>query len=83
MNSVKARVDSQGRLVIPAAIRKSMGIREGGDEVSLRFEDGELRVWTIDAGIRRAQAIVAKYVEPGRSLADELIAERRREAANE
>lgn len=30
--------------------------------------------------IRRAQAIVRKYVPPGRSLSDELIAERRREA---
>ncbi len=33
--------------------------------------------------IRRAQEILAKYVPEGRSLADELIAERRAEAARE
>ena len=33
--------------------------------------------------LRRAQEIVAKYVPEGRSLVDELIAERRAEAARE
>ena len=33
--------------------------------------------------IKRAQEIVARYVPEGRSLADELIAERRAEAARE
>jgi len=36
-----------------------------------------------DEAIRRAQALVRPYVGPGRSLSEELIAERRAEAARE
>jgi hypothetical protein len=40
-------------------------------------------VYTIDAAIRRAQALVRQYVPAERSLVDELIADRRAEAARE
>jgi hypothetical protein len=34
-------------------------------------------------GIRRAQAIASKYIRPGESIVDELIAERRAENARD
>jgi hypothetical protein len=49
----------------------------------LTLDDGELRIMTIEASIRRAQEIVSRYVPEGRSLVDEFIAERRAEAARE
>ena len=77
-----ARVNENGRVVIPASYRKALGIKPG-DEVILRMEDDELRITTMKRRIERAQRRVRKYVEPGVSLADELIAERREAAKRE
>lgn len=68
-----------GRLVIPAPYRQALGVGEG-DMVSLRLEDGELRILTPRQALRRAQVLVRRYVPAARSLADELIAERQQEA---
>jgi len=76
------RVNENGRVVIPASYRKALGIK-AGDEVILRMEDDELRITTMKRRIERAQRRVRKYVKPGVSLADELIAERREAAKRE
>ena len=78
----RIRVNENGRVVIPAAYRKALGIK-AGDEVILRMEDDELRITTMKRRIERAQRRVRKYVKPGVSLADELIAERREAAKRE
>jgi len=77
----RLRVNENGRVVIPAAFRKALGIN-AGDEVVLRMEDDELRITTLKCRIERAQRLVRKHVKPATSLVDELIAERR-EAARE
>ena len=82
MESTRVKLGEGGRVVIPAAYRKRLGVRPGDDMV-LRLHDGELRLTTVREGIRRAQQIVRRHVPAGRSLADELIAERRAEAAIE
>ena len=82
MQHAKARVDDHGRIVIPAEFRHALDIKEG-DSLTVEFDEHELRLFTFQQGIRRAQAIVAKYVPPGVSLADELIADRRAEAEAE
>jgi bifunctional DNA-binding transcriptional regulator/antitoxin component of YhaV-PrlF toxin-antitoxin module len=71
-----------GRLVIPAAFRTALGMKPG-DRLTMRLEGNELRVYTQREGIRRAQELVRKYIPEGVSLVDELIAERRAEAAKE
>ena len=76
------RVNENGRVVIPASFRKRLGIRVG-DEVVLRIEDDELRITTLRQNIERVQRLVRKHVKRGRSLVDELIAERREAARNE
>jgi AbrB family looped-hinge helix DNA binding protein len=76
------RVNENGRVVIPASFRKRLGIRVG-DEVVLRIEDDELRITTLKRNIERAQRLVRKHVKRGRSLVDELIAERREEEQRE
>jgi AbrB family looped-hinge helix DNA binding protein len=78
----RTRVNENGRVVIPAAFRKAMGIN-AGDEVVLRIEDDELRISTLKRRIERAQRLVRQHVKPGSSLVDELIAERRRAAKRE
>ena len=77
-----AQVGPDGRVVIPALYRRFLGI-EGGGPILMLYEDGGLRLVGRDAAMRRAQDLVARYVPAGTSLADELIAERRAEAARE
>ena len=78
----QVRVDKKGRLIIPASIRESLGIKVG-DEVELRIEDNELRVSTLKTRLARAQQRLRRFIKPGRSLAKELIAERREAARHE
>ena len=49
----------------------------------IRLEGGELRILTRRERVHRAWAMVTSRIGAGRSLADELIAERREEAAGE
>lgn len=75
-------MNTQGRVVIPAAIRKELDL-EGPVDLLFRLEGGVLTVETVDDAVSAVQQLVARHVEPGRSLVDELIAERRAEAAAE
>lgn len=79
---VRVKIGPSGRIVIPAPYRKALGVKEG-DVVTLQLEGDEVRVISPAAAIRRAQDLIAKYVPADVSLVDELIAERRREAARE
>ena len=79
---VWTKLDSGGRIVIPAPMRKAMNL-EPGDDVQVALVEGELRIVGRDAAIARAQALVRKYVPGDVSLSDQLIAERRAEAARE
>lgn len=79
---VRTKVTQGGRIVIPAEMRRRLGI-EIGDDVSVVVDNGSLRIRTQRESIKRAQELVRKFVPEGVSLVDELIAERRREAADE
>jgi bifunctional DNA-binding transcriptional regulator/antitoxin component of YhaV-PrlF toxin-antitoxin module len=71
-----------GRLVIPAAFREAMKIREG-DALLAWLEAGELHLISPKMGARQAQALARRLIPGNDSLADELIAERRRESLAE
>lgn len=71
-----------GRLVIPAEYRKILGLKPG-DELILVLEDGELRIINRLQAVKRAQALIRRYVPEERCLSEELIKERREEAARE
>jgi antitoxin PrlF len=82
MGVMSTRITQGGRVVIPAEFRRALGLEEG-DEVILRLVDSELRITGRSEAIRKAQAVVRKHVRRGKSLVQELIRERRREAARE
>jgi len=77
---MKTTIREGGRLVIPAAYRKALGLKPG-DEVLLSLEDGEIRVVSTRQAVARAQNLIRRYIPKGRSLSEELIKERREEAA--
>ncbi len=78
----RTRMSEKGRVVIPAEMRKALGMNIGG-VLDLRVKDGELRISTMENRLRRAQEWVRQSIPPGVSLADELSAERREAAKHE
>jgi AbrB family looped-hinge helix DNA binding protein len=80
--TVKTRINEQGRIVIPAEIRRRMDLKPG-ETVLMDFEDGILRIESHRARIRRIQEEFKKYAKPGVLASDELIAKRREEARRE
>lgn len=73
------RMTDGNRVVIPAAIRKRLGLQVG-DAVTLIMQDnGEVRLLTQTEAIKQAQALVRQFVSPERKLVDELLNERRQE----
>ncbi len=81
MTSITTHVSAGGRVVIPAEIRRALGLKDG-DEVIVSLDDqtGEVRIATRRQRLKQAQDLVKTRVRKGRSLSAELIAERRAEA---
>lgn len=82
MTSQRVKLVEGGKLVIPAAFRREMGIKPG-DTLIVEMDEGELRVRSLPSAIQRVQARMRELNPEGRSLVEELIAERRAEAARE
>jgi AbrB family looped-hinge helix DNA binding protein len=76
------RAGERGRLVLPAALRKRIGLQEGDRLVITVEGDNSLRLISLSQQIQKAQGLF-KDIAPGVSLADELIQERRLEASQE
>lgn len=75
-------VDSNGHVTLPAELREQIGVKEGDNLIVTLKPDNTVELVSVREVIRRTQGIYAD-VAPGRSLADELIAERKLEAARE
>jgi bifunctional DNA-binding transcriptional regulator/antitoxin component of YhaV-PrlF toxin-antitoxin module len=80
--TVKAKVAEGGRIVIPTKLRQALGI-EIGENVTLSVKNNILQITTQKEALRRIRALVRKHVPEGVSLVDELIKDRREEAAND
>jgi AbrB family looped-hinge helix DNA binding protein len=73
------KLSGNGRVVIPAEIRRALGIQTG-DTIVFELLDGEARISTRKTQLRRARELFRQTVATdGSSLADELIAGRRAE----
>jgi AbrB family looped-hinge helix DNA binding protein len=83
MGQIFATVSSKGQMVIPAAMRESLGI-EPGTRIAIRQEGDELilRPETLAAKLRLIDALYG-ITAGGPSLTDELLADRRLERERE
>ncbi len=77
-----AKLTEDGRVVIPAPLRHQLGLKPG-DTVVIDTENESVRVRSYDRVVQEAQDYFRQFVTPGVSLVDELIADRRTEAAKE
>ncbi len=79
---VHSKINENGRVVIPAELRQRMGVNPG-DPVVLTVSGGVLRIESYRSVTRKIQESMRQLVPDGRSLADEMIAERREEYRRE
>lgn len=77
------RIDNQGRVMLPSWWRKKEGVNPSTELCVAVTEEGALIVETREQGLRRARTLLRRYIPEGVNLSDELIAERRAEAARE
>lgn len=81
-SALRLEITSEGSVVLPAAVIESLGLYPGGVVIS-ELEAHGLVLLSHDEVIRRMRASIPQW-SPGEPLeSEELIAERRREAAQE
>ena len=78
----QAKLDASGRIVLPSEVRQRHHWTEG-DAVVLVDDDRGVVVRSLEEVVKEAQGYFRSVIPAGISLADELIAERREEAARE
>lgn len=82
MTFQSAKIIKGGRLILPAEFRRQLDLKDG-DRVTIEMVDDQLKISSQMAAVRRLQAKIAQYVPEGVSLSEELMAERKLEAARE
>lgn len=78
----RARIDRSGRIVLPQPVRESLHLDFGDEILVVQTADG-YRIETPEQALQAAQDYLCSLVPRGVSIADELLAERREEAARE
>jgi AbrB family looped-hinge helix DNA binding protein len=80
-SAIPVRLGDRGRLVLPAVVRRQLQLR-AGERLLLTVDSGSIRIAPARLQVGEARGIY-RHLAPKRSLADELIEERRAEAAHE
>ncbi|MGN6422393.1 MAG: AbrB/MazE/SpoVT family DNA-binding domain-containing protein [Asticcacaulis sp.] len=78
---LQLQIGADGRVLIPSELRRQMRLEAGG-VVNAELVDGELRLLSPAVALERLERLFAP-LRDGPSLVDELIADRRAEAARE
>jgi AbrB family looped-hinge helix DNA binding protein len=82
MSIHSVKLSKEGRVLIPAIIRTDLGLHEGS-QLSLRVENGEIRLFDKVQALRKAQALASKFKKPNESVVDEFLNDRRNQAVGE
>jgi AbrB family looped-hinge helix DNA binding protein len=77
----RVTVGDRGRLVLPSAVRRELDLKPGTHMLLSTENDGSLRLRPYRAVAEQSRGLLRRL--PGGSMVDELLAERRAEAARE
>lgn len=76
------QVAENGRMNLPADMRRVLGLNGPGRVILTQDEDG-IRITTADQALKRIRALAAPFAQGRASVVDEFLEERRAEAARE
>lgn len=79
--TIDISVASNGRMVLPASVRRAMGLH-GDTKIILTVEDDQVRLSPIGHGVSRAQALYRDHAKHARAT-DDFLEERKAEAATD
>lgn len=79
--SIDVKVASNGRMILPALVRKAMGLH-GDAKIILTVEDDQVRLSPIGHGVSRAQALYREHAKQARTV-DDFLSDRKADAAIE
>jgi len=82
METLSVKMEKSGRILIPAAVRRQLGLKEG-TEMILRVDETGIQMGTREQALARIHERLRRYIPEGRILSEELIQERRAEAERE
>ena len=83
MSRLHSQIEPDGRVKLPRQVMNELELKTG-NELEFRVLDGSVQILpTAHERVRRVQEKMKKYIKPGVSVVDELIADRRLEAENE
>jgi AbrB family looped-hinge helix DNA binding protein len=77
-----ARLTHDGRVVIPAPLRHRLGLKPG-DPIVIDADEDSVRLRSYAQVVKDVQDYFRQFAPPGVSIVNELLAERRAEAARE
>lgn len=73
------KVAGNGRMVLPASVRRAMGLH-GDGKIILTIEDDQVRLSPIGHGVSRAQALYREHAKQARTV-DDFLSDRKADAA--
>ena len=76
------QVAGNGRMNLPADIRRALGLDGAGRVILTQDENGVL-LTTANQALKRIRALAAPFKPDSRSVVDELLADRREDAARD
>jgi AbrB family looped-hinge helix DNA binding protein len=62
MLEFRTKLESNGRVIIPAACRRQLHL-EQGEELIMRIEDNELHLISLKHALKKAQSLTRKYAK--------------------
>lgn len=79
--SIDVKIASNGRMILPASVRKAMGLH-GAVKVILTVEGDQVRLSPIGHGVSRAQALYREHAKQARTI-DDFLSDRKAEVVTE
>ena len=83
METYTARLEKSGRILIPAAVRRQLGLSEGSQVLVKVEESGLLQITSRSQALSKVREEIRRYIPAGQDLAGELIRDRRAEVERE
>jgi AbrB family looped-hinge helix DNA binding protein len=83
MGTYTTRLEKSGRILIPASVRRQLGLSAGSQVLVKVEESGTLQVTSRAQALAKVREEIRKYIPAGQDLAGELIRDRRAETERE